>query len=468
MQQGRKIFQTAGQIAGKRQVRYGTNALVMTVALIAILVFINILAERNHKRWDLTSNQAFSLSQQTIQIINGLKQPVQITGFFVKNDKSTQQDVESRLKEYTSRSNLISYRFIDPNTDPVAARNYNITSSGTLVFESNGRRQQATGTDEQAITGALLKITQDKQTTVYFLTGHQERSIDGAQQNDYSDVRQALEQDNFRVAPINLTITTTIPLSNTVLVVADPQEPLQEREEQAISTYVAQGGRLMVLGNPLSPAPLSGVLKAAGLTWNDDVLIDQQSEIGNPTAPAVIQYPSNEITKDLNGRATLFPTVRTIQADQSPPSGVTLTPLLQSSPGSQAATDFKSGQVRPSPNDKRGPLTFGYTAEGTISATGAVTGTKTTNSPARLVVIGDADFAANADLSTTQANSPFFRNAIAWLAQQDQLISIPAKTPEDRSIFLTDSQGKLLFFGCAVGLPLLVLALGVGMWWRRR
>src|SRR5690349_5642366 len=126
MQQGRKIFQSAGQIAGKRQVRYGTNALIMTIALIAILVFVNILAERNHKRWDLTANQAFSLSQQTVQIINGLKHPVQITGFFVKNDQSLRQDVESRLKEYTSRSNLISYRFIDPDVDPVAARKYNI------------------------------------------------------------------------------------------------------------------------------------------------------------------------------------------------------------------------------------------------------------------------------------------------------------------------------------------------------
>src|SRR5262245_20369227 len=128
MQLGRNLADRASHIAGKRQVRFGTNATLMTIALLGILIFLNILAARNHKRWDLTADQDFSLSQQTLQIIQSVKRPVQITSFFGKADQSARQDLESKIKEYTSRSSLITYRAIDPDTDPAAARAYNITS----------------------------------------------------------------------------------------------------------------------------------------------------------------------------------------------------------------------------------------------------------------------------------------------------------------------------------------------------
>jgi len=468
MQLGRNLADSAGRVVGKRQVRFGANATVMTIALLGILILLNILAVRNHKRWDLTANQDFSLSQQTVQIIQSVKRPVQITSFFGKADQSARQDLESKIKEYTSRSSQITYRAVDPDTDPTTARAYNITSYGTLVFESDGRKQQTTGTDEQALTAALLKVIQDGQPTVYFLTGHRERSIDGSDRLDYSQARSALEQDNFRVTTLNLTISNTIPLSNTVLVVADPQTQVQPREEQAINKYLAGGGRLMVLANPLDPPPLAGVLQAAGLSWNDDLLIDQQSELGNPVAPAVADYPASPIAKDLNGQASLFPTARTIKKAPDTPTDLTVTALLQSSQNSQAATDFKSGEVRPSQSDQKGPLPFGYSVEGAITPSGTYSGTLNTSAKARIVAIGDADFAANDVLASAQGNSAFFRNAIAWLAAQDQLIAVPTKTPTDRSMFLTAGQGQFTFYSSVAGLPLLVLLAGVVVWWRRR
>jgi len=147
---------------------------------------------------------------------------------------------------------------------------------------------------------------------------------------------------------------------------------------------------------------------------------------------------------------------------------VTVTALLQSSQNSQATTDFKSGEVRPSQNDQKGPLVFGYSVEGTIRPTGTYSGTLSAGAKARVVAIGDADFAANDVLSSAQGNSAFFRNAIAWLVAQDQLIALPPKTPTDRSIFLDARQGRFVFYSSVVGLPLLVLVAGVGVWWRRR
>ncbi len=463
MQLGQNLVQGAGRVVHRRQVRFGANATLMTIALVGILVLINVLATRYHKRWDLTSTHDFSLSQQTIQILQGLKSPVQISGFFGKQDAASQADVESRLKEYASHSGKVSYHFVDPDADPAAARSYNITSYGTLVVESGEKRQQATGTDEQAITSAILKVTQARTTTIYFLTGHRERQIDGSDRDAYSSVKSLLEQDNFNVAPLNLTITTTVPLSDTVLVVADPQSPLAPREEQAIGDYVSRGGRLMVLGNALAPAPLANLLGKAGLSWNNDMVVDQQSALGNPTSPAVVQYPVSAIAKDLNGQATVFPTVRTLTKSDKAPADLTITLLLQSSRNSQAATDFSNGQIKLGPNDKQGPLTFGYSVEGTIGATGAGAGAK-----ARIVAIGDADFAADGSIQVGQANGALFRNAVAWLAAEDQLIALPSKAPVDRSVFLTGRQSEGIFYGSTFGLPLMVLVAGVVVWWRRR
>jgi ABC-type uncharacterized transport system involved in gliding motility auxiliary subunit len=456
-------------IFGKRQVRYGTNATVMTLALIAILVLLNILAERNHQRWDLTAEGEFSLSPQTIEIIQNLQQPVEIIGFFGGNQSAQQDDLESRLKEYTSRSDLISYRFIDPDVEPVAARNYNITSYGTVVVESGDQRNQITSAaDEQAITSALLKVTQDNPPTVYFLTGHQERSIDGVEQTGYSEAARILQEDNLQVESISLVITDTIPLTNSVLVVADPQTTLQQREQQIIGSYIANGGRLMLLSNPLNPPTLALVLNAVGLAWGNDLLIDEQSELGNPTAPAVVEYPFHPITEDVNG-ATLYPTVRTIRQGPSPGSA-TLTELLNSSQNSQAATDFESGEVRLNPDDRQGPLPFGYAVEGVITGTQTLPGTAVSGDNARMVLIGDADFASNTYITLPgTANRDFFRSAISWLAaQEDEFTLPPAPEPVDRSMFLTDNQSQFVFYGSTLGLPLLVIIMGIIVWWQRR
>jgi ABC-type uncharacterized transport system involved in gliding motility auxiliary subunit len=457
----------AGQVFGRRQVRFGFNATVMTLALLAILVLLNVLATRNHVRWDLTAEGAFSLSPQSIDIIQNLEQPVEIIGFYNAEQLPQQEELASRLQEYTSRSELISYRFIDPDVQPVAAQNYNITSYGTVVVESGERRQQLTGlTDEQAITGAMLTVTRETQPTAYFLSGHGERSLQNAEQQGYAQVQSVLQEDNIQVEEISLVLTDTIPLTNSVLIVADPQSELQEQEAAIISTYVANGGRLMLLSNPLSPPPLSAVMEAAGLAWADDLLLDSQSELGNPTAPAVVDYSPHPVTDGLNG-PTLYPTVRTI-IEQEAPAGLSLTPLLNSSLDSVAATDFGAdGTIQPNPDDRQGPLPFGYGIEGSGGAQAASAGI---GSGARLVIIGDADFASNAYLNVPgTANRDFFRSAVSWLvAQEDTFVLPPAPQPVDRSVFLTDSQSQLIFYGTTLGLPLLVIIAGVVVWWQRR
>lgn len=439
-----------------RSVRYGANATAMTLLFIGVLVMVNVLAVRYPRSVDVTATQEFTISQQTRQILQELKGPVEIVGYFGSQDRTLEVDVDNLLKKYAAVSPQVSYRFIDPDRDPVAARNDNISSYGQVIVKYGDRKITSIGTDEKAITGAILQATQESQTTVYFLVGHGERTLDDFAAMAISDVRPLLEENNFIVENINLTVQPAVPLENSVLVIADPQQELTADENRLIGEYFQNGGRLIILSDPLSPPPLTDLMASWGLSWQNNMIVDQQSQLGNPLAPAVLEYPFNDITRDLAGQASVFNSVRSIKEtsqDGSVPEGVDLRVLLQSSNDSSAATDFTNGQVTTQADDELGPLIFGY----------AVTVGK-----GRAIVVGDADFINNSYLKVAQANSALFRNIVAWAAAQDALISLPEPEFVNRQVFLTDSQGTLIFYSSAFGLPLIFIVTGIVVWWRRR
>jgi ABC-type uncharacterized transport system involved in gliding motility auxiliary subunit len=81
--------------------------------------------------------------------------------------------------------------------------------------------------------------------------------------------------------------------------------------------------------------------------------------------------------------------------------------------------------------------------------------------------VGDSDFAANSALGI-QGNRDLFLNIVNWAAQQDALISIRPKDPEDRRLTLTASQQTALFWFSVLVLPAIVWGAGIYNWSRRR
>jgi len=64
-----------------RRGRYGTNTTVMITAFALIAILANFVGARNHRRFDITAAGQFTLSRQTLKILDELKQPVKATGF---------------------------------------------------------------------------------------------------------------------------------------------------------------------------------------------------------------------------------------------------------------------------------------------------------------------------------------------------------------------------------------------------
>lgn len=149
--------EVVGALTGRRA-RYGSNAIIMTVAFVGIVVLVNYLGTRYEKRLDWTQDKTFTISEQTKKVLANLDTPVKVTGFFQQGD-SRQEQVSDLFKEYKQYTSLLSWEFIDPDVQPSAARQAGITDYATLVFESKGRKQNVTGLDESALTSGIVRVT---------------------------------------------------------------------------------------------------------------------------------------------------------------------------------------------------------------------------------------------------------------------------------------------------------------------
>ena len=445
-----------------RQARYGGNALLMSVAFLLIVGMVNYLGTRHHQRWDTTESKQFSLSEQTLQILRDLQEPVQVKLFFTPSHYNRTK-AEDLVKEYAMRSNKFTYEFIDPDRQRREAMDYQINRDGTIVFEQGNRRELCFGVQEQDLTSALLKVTSDTPKKVYFLTGHQERDIQNTSDaGGYSLIAQTLRKENYQVSTFNLSVTDTIPSDMSVLVVAAPRHALSPEETERLRNYVANGGSLLILLKPGIADPLNGLLADYGIVLHDDLIIDpSRSFFGDIVTPLVDHYTFHQITKDLTGLTSVFPTARSIEKAETQPKEWNTQCLATTSNSSWAETDYHEKQVKLDKDERKGPLGLAVVVEPSTPGTGK----------GRLVVVGDADFVSDQLLKTVRggvSNVDLFMNTVGWLAEEESLISIRPKPPEQHQVVLTPPQARAIIYSNILFLPLVILALGAVVWWNRR
>src|SRR6202034_1561179 len=109
----------ASQWLKARQTKYGAYAAIYLLVVLAIVVVVNILADRYNKSFDTTSNKRYSLSDQTKKIVGGLKQNATITYF---NQSTRFQEGKDLLDEYANLSPKVRIAYVDPDKSPELAR----------------------------------------------------------------------------------------------------------------------------------------------------------------------------------------------------------------------------------------------------------------------------------------------------------------------------------------------------------
>jgi ABC-type uncharacterized transport system involved in gliding motility auxiliary subunit len=475
-----------------RQTRYGAYLFTYLVVIIAVLGATNWLANRHNKSYDSTSNKRFSLSEQTAKVVKGLQRDVTVTYF----DKTTEFGrARDLLDRYGNLSTKLRIAYVDPDKKPQAAKAAGVRTYGTIYIDSGLRREEAKSLTEEDITGALIRSLKSGERNVCFVTGSGERSLDDTGRTGYSSTKEALEKNNYKTRTISLlqagAATTPepvklgqqaapptangakpqVPADCTVLVVAGPKYDYTQPAVDAIKTYVENGGRALFLIDPplklgredtAANAALAGVIQTWGVTLNKDLALDT-SGVGQlfnlgPEVPLVTSYESQPIVRDLKEVATAFPLSRTLDV-KSPEKG-TAEKLFSTSASSFATTKINSSEIRIDPKtDKKGPLT--------LAAAGTYNNSGDKSKEGRFVVVGSSNWIVN-NIVRFNGNRDLFLNMMNWLSSDEDLISIRPKDPDDRRLNISNRQMNTLFYSSMIFLPLIVVASGFAVWWRRR
>src|SRR5436305_2909423 len=221
-----------------RNMLYGGNTLAMAAIFIGILVFVNVLGARQPKRWDLTANKNFSLSDETLNILNQVQQPLVAEAFFDPSD-GRRRDLEDQLREFQLRSDgKFTYQFVDPVQAPAEARRLGVNEIGTTVLLMGDQKTQVTGTTEADITTGIVKLVQPNPRKVYFTIGHDERRIDSFDQDGLGQIKTQLESRNLATDTLNLLTTPDVPADASAVVVAGPARAFTQDEVNSLSPYV--------------------------------------------------------------------------------------------------------------------------------------------------------------------------------------------------------------------------------------
>ena len=453
--------------------RYGGNTLAVAAIGLAILALINVLGARRHERWDLTATQQFSLSDETVKILQRIPQPIQATAFFSFDD-TRRSEFGDLLREYQIRSDgQLSYEFVDPVERPALTQQFGIRENGTTILQMGDRRQQLTGTRESDLTTAILRLVEPSAKKAYFTTGHNEHRLDATSPDGYSQLKTSMESDNFVVETLNLFATNEVPADATVVVVGGPKLPFGDEELNALTSYLERGGKLMLLANPRVETNVGTVLAPWRLEIGQSYVVETDPQAvfaRSPLSPVVTRFPVHKITEQLP--VVLFQATTYIGVPRDTPPGATITSLAQTTERSWAETDdaalrgaqplqFDEGA------DLRGPLTLAAALE-TRPQTAPGMEADPDAPKTRLFVVGTSQLVTNQWFSLSPGNRDFFMNAANWLAEAEELISIRAKPTDNRTLFLTSAQQNTILYSTVIFLPLIVLAAGAAVWWSRR
>ncbi len=457
-----------------RATRYGLNAAILVILILGVIVLVEAVSFRHSQRWDLTENKRWSLSPQTVKVAADLPVPVKAIAFF-RPDQPGKRTAEDLLKQYAGRSDgKFTWEVLDADRNPLLARQFGFESYGQVALEAtlkDGQKKQEKlqDLDEEKLTNALIRVTRPGKRTVYFLKGHGEKDPGSSERTGLGQMKSAVEKLNYEVKDLVLARETKVPDDATIVVIAGPTKEILPAELDSLSGFVTRGGKLFVMIDPFQKTGLDPVLERWALGLGNDVIIDisptgRRAGAG-PEMPVVVDYVPHAITRDFRF-ATFFPVARTVSVKDKPAEGVTAQGLARTSAESWAETSqeqIRTGQVKPDPGEARGPLTLAAVA--TVDVKDAPADKK--GAKARIVLVGDSDFAAN-EFVNLSGNRDFFLNTLSWLAEEENLIAVRPKESRSAPVFLTGAQGQALFLIPVVVIPLAVIIGGVVAVARRR
>ncbi len=451
-----------------RQARYGSNSLILTLAFIGVLFVANYLVYNNPgllgEPWDLTEDKSNTLAPETLGILDSLPETVTATAFYSSNLNRT--SAEDLLIKFKSNSNgKFDYKFINPDLDPIAAREAGITGDGKILLQMGDTREIASFASETELARTMIRLINPESRAIYFLQGHGEGSFNAGDERSYSIAKSTLESKNYTVNTINLLSQSSIPEDADVIVVAGPQKPLSQQEVNLLKEFIAAGGSLIVMQDPIpftefgnTADPLADYLANDwGIILNNDFIFDFSSQQPlNAISAGINPHP---ITQNLSiNYAVIMPRARSISVAPPQSPDIAVTPLMYTSSNSWGETGYDETIEQyeyDEGTDNIGPLNMAAAGENAAAN-------------ARVVVFGNSLFALDVNFDV-YGNGNMFINSVDWAAEQEDQLTLTTRPATQRTFTPPTQVGFLILVLISViVLPGMVIVSGISAWVSRR
>jgi ABC-type uncharacterized transport system len=497
------------------RLQIGANLIVQLALLFFLALAVNYLGFEHYRRWDLTRDHKYALSDKTKRFLETINGKMRVTVLFSPNNPIG-QDVTSLLTEYQyaakgkidieqvdaersySRAKALvdKYKIVSDESQVILDydnRNKTVKASEMAEVDQGnpmlGQPPQITAfKGEQAITSAMIDLVEGKKNAVGYVLGHKEPPIadtaasitpamapDPGTRSPLSLVKTVIENENIKFQELNLFDVPAIPADLKTIVINGPQYDLSDREMKLLHDFWEKQGRILVLLDPSAKTPkLDAFLNELGVKVNDDRIIAFMKtgiqEIALVRDVVGRFLPDSPITKKLADARGIFvggTSSLTLEQDRVQAANVRLQPLIQAEKGYWAEKDYTStdeAKLQANAAQNPGtPLTLGASVEKGGSADERVQ----TNS-ARLVVVTNATFIQDSAITQEQQALDFMSGSINWLLSREQLIGIAPKVPKTVTFSLDETAMRNLRWLILVLLPLIPAVLGFGVWWYRR
>lgn len=440
--------------------------LLHALLVVAIAVALAFLSTRHGFERDWSHARSASLGEASLALLATLEGPVEVTSY-ARRQGGLRALITDFVARYRRAKPDLELRFVDPDSDPEAMRAAGVNVDGELELRYQGRSERLKVLSEAEFSGALLRLSRSGERIVAFLEGEGERQPLGEANADLGQFVGALAARGLRAVPLPLARTGTVPQNTDLVVVADPQVAVPAAVAAELVDYVDRGGSLLWLAEPGEDSGLDALATALGLRILPGTVVDaggQAFGLSDPSFVAVSTYPDHAVTRDF-ALTTLFPQAAGIA--QLAGSRWAAAPLLRSGerswnetghipkPGEAADTvrhDADAGELA-------GPLDLGF-ALSRVSP-------RPDRREQRVVVLGDGDFLSNSFLGNG-GNREFGQRVFDWLLGDDAQILVPDRSAPDRELRLSQGALGALALGFLIALPLLLVAAGALVWWRRR
>jgi len=432
---------------------------VFVILLLLLVILLGYLATQSRLQWDVSQNGRNSLSEASVEILQKLQGPVQVTAYATEQHAQL-GDIRKIIADFVALYQRVkpdlSLTFIDPVAQPILAQEADVQVNGEMVIRFNQRVEHLTVINEQAFSNALMRLARAEDKLIVALSGHGERRLDGNANYDLGGFGKHLRTNGFNSQQLNLAIEQDVPENASMLLIASPQTDLLPGEVDKLLNYIDRGGNLLWLVDQESLRGLLPLTEKLRLTLTPGVVVDPQAE--QLKAPITFAlgaiYGQHVITNNFD-YITVFPFARQITINENEEwSGVSLVEAAQQ--GWVETGDLNAAVNFDQADDVAGPIGIAVALTRNIQ-----------DREQRIVVVGSGHFLANTYLGNG-SNLDFGINLINWLTGDEELMVIQPRATLDSNLILSEFELILIAVGFLVLLPLLFLVNGAVIWWRRK